>query len=189
MDEDLLAGIDRWIAEAAAEERAAAAAREQRETRDLLAAAAADDDLVAMLLALADAGDHLSIRLAGTTREVRGRVVALGDDFVVLRGGADDAPVFVALAGVEAVHLPPGRAWAGGVHGDQRRRRGSLRAILAGLADESPRVQLVTTGAAYLGALEQVNAEAVVIKGEATDHHTTLVPLAGITAVVLLDWT
>lgn len=195
MDDELLAGIDRWLAEAAANERARADAREARRLRRLVEAAAAEDDLRSVLLALADRAEPVAVRLDGADRVLRGRVVGAGDDFVVVRDGPEEAPVFVALGAVASVRLQPGQVWSGAVTegeteiGRRRRRRGSLRAVLAGLAAESPRVQVLGRTGAVTGALRQVGVDVAVVYGDTAETSVTIAPLAHVAAVVLLDWT
>lgn len=194
VDDDLLAGIDRWLALAATDDRAAADAAERRHLRHLVTAAAAGDDLRAVLLALAEQADSVVLTLTGTGREIRGLVVAAGRDFVVLRAGPDDVPWFVALDGIDSMRLPPGRAWAGGVGrgpgeapGGGAPSRGSLASVLAGLGEEAPRVQVVTSSTSVTGVLGGVGAEVVVVD-DGRSGPVRIVPLAAVRAVALLDW-
>ena len=196
MDDDLLAGLDRWLAEAGAAERAASEARDAPRVRRLVEAAAADDDLCSVLLALSDRSEMVVMTVEPPEMEVRGRVVALGDDFAVVRASDDDPPVFVPLRAIGSVRLVPGRPWAGAVGareteaGMRPRRRGSLRAVLGGLAAEGPRVRVVGSAGALTGALRQVGADlAVIDAGSATEPAITFIALRRVAAVVLLDWT
>lgn len=168
--------------------------------------------MASTLRALADAGERVLVGLR-CGREVGGAVLAIGADFVVVRdggavrdgavrdgatsGGGDrgGAPVFVAHAGIAAVRLAPGRRWTGGVaHDDAEvgarpRARGSLRAVLAGLARERPRVLALAAGAPTgAGQLTGVGRDLLVLTGDGPEGPTSIVPLAGLDGVVLLDW-
>lgn len=194
VDDELLAGIDRWLAEAGADDRARRDARQAAQVRDLVATAAAGDDLRAALLALADAATAVRVRVAGHPDDLQGRVVAAGEDFVVVRAGPERPPLFVPLGAVSTVTLPAGQRWAGAVIegetelGPRRRRRGSLRAILAGLATEAPRIQALGPGGPVVGLLRRVGVDHLTVEAEGPPPLITLVPLASLAAVVLLDW-
>ena len=174
--------LDALLADAVAE----AAGAERASTRMLREAAEQEATFIGSLVDIAERGGSVVVR-AGASRSHRGKVRAVGRDFVILQEG-DGAPALLALGSIASVREVDvtGHDTAG-----QRRAPvgASLRTLLARLAAERPLVQVRCAGddVALLGALRAVGADVVTLRLEADSRATVLVPLHAVTEVVLLE--
>jgi hypothetical protein len=139
-DADLLDHLARWAGEARAEE--AAADRAQQRMLEQMAAEEATFSGVCLDLAERDA--QVVVRtLAGRTH--RGRILTVGRDFLVVRE-AGGPPVLLAMAAVASVRLGPGERAGTAPSGREGALDSGLAAVLAGVAPERPRVQVMAVG-------------------------------------------
>jgi hypothetical protein len=189
---DLSARLERWAAEARVDE----AARQRTRERWLLQQAEEGGRFTGVLCDLAERGTAVALRTRAG-RQHRGRVRAVGDDFVAVdpgssgssdgTGGTDGSgAVFVALAAVSSVRVMPGSATA--PTGDRAVRTGlRLAEVLAGLAAERERVRIVARdgGDAIAGSLRSVGLDVAVVRLDGRDPATVYVPIPAITELTL----
>jgi hypothetical protein len=179
-----LADLARWAADA----RADAASRGRRQQRFLRQAAEEEATFAGVVVDVSEHGDAVVVRTA-SGRSHRGRIVAVGHDFLVVRepGGP---PVFVALAAAASVRLRPG-----GRAGDTTGARPApveapLAVVLAGLAGDRPTVSITTAGdtTALTGELRAVGSDVVTLRLGDETGGTAYVRLASVTELLLVDW-
>ena len=130
-DDEFLRALDALVSDAMAE----SAARERSQERVLRDVAAAEATFLGIALDLAEQGTSVIAR-AASGRTHRGRVLAVGRDFLVLRDGVKP-PVFLAIAALSSLRPQPG--WSEGVEAAGARTAPlevSFAALLAGLAGE-----------------------------------------------------
>jgi hypothetical protein len=186
---DLSARLERWAAEARVDE----AARQRTRERWLLQQAEEGGRFTGVLCDLAERGTAVAVRTRAG-RQHRGRVLAVGDDFVAVDTGSSGAAdgtdgsgaAFVALAAVSSVRVMPGSATA--PTGDRAVRTGlRLAEVLAGLAAERERVRIVALdgGDAIAGSLRSVGLDVAVVRLDGRDPATAYVPIPAITELTL----
>jgi hypothetical protein len=185
VDESELA---RFLAGAAAD----TAARERSQERVLRQVAEEEATFVGVALDLAERGAGVIVRTA-SGRPHRGRIVAVGRDFLVVREGARP-PVFVATGAISVLRPEP---TGGGGALDTAGSRAApldvgLAAVLARLAagGEHPRVQLTAVGdpEPLAGELRQVGADVATLHLDGDGRVVAHVRVAGLADVVLLDF-
>ena len=183
MDDDFLRSLDHLVADAVAEE----AARERSQERMLRTIASSEATFAGVALDLAEQGVVVVVR-AASGRSHRGRVLAVGRDFVVLRDGAKP-PVFLASWAVSSVRPQPGFSEGGDSSGGRAAPLDvSLAALLAGLAGERPRVQVAAAGdEPVAGELRSVGLDVLTIRLDGDRRLVAHVRLAAVSEVLLLD--
>lgn len=177
---DLAARLERWAAEA----RVDHAARQRSRERWLRQQAEEGGSLAGVLCDLAERAVPVAVR-SRAGRQHRGRVRAVGDDFVALAlAPASAGDVVLALDAVSWVRAGPGAAPTG----DRAARTGlRLTEVLARLAAERERILVVALdgGAAVAGVLRSVGRDVAVVRLEGPEPATVYVPTAAIAEVVL----
>jgi hypothetical protein len=179
MSEDgVLDGLARWAADARADE----AARDRARERWLRRQAEEEGTLAGALLDLAERRAAVLVATAAGRRH-RGTVVAVGADFVGLRGGRA-AQVLVPLAAVAWVRPLEGDSAA---PGDDRplALEATLVEALDGLAARRPRTLVVPAAAseALTGELVAVGRDVVTLRLDGDGRPLAFVPVASVTEV------
>ena len=184
---DLSARLERWAAEARVDD----AARQRTRERWLLQQAEEGGRLAGVLCDLGERGTAVAVRTRAG-RQHRGRVGAVGDDFVAVDVAVDPGPsgpsgaVFVALEAITSVRVMPGSAAA--PTGDRAVRTGlRLAEVLAGLAAERERVLIVAADGedAIAGSLRSVGLDVAVVRLDGPDPTTAYVPIAAVAELTL----
>lgn len=182
-DDEFLRALDALVSDAMAE----SAARERSQERVLRDVAAAEATFLGIALDLAEQGTSVIAR-AASGRTHRGRVLAVGRDFLVLRDGVKP-PVFLAVAAVSSLRPQPG--WSEGVEAAGARTAPlevSFAALLAGLAGERPRVQVVAAGEEPVaGELRSAGLDVLTIRLDGDRRLVTHVRVGAVGELVLLD--
>jgi hypothetical protein len=169
--------LERWIAEGAVDEAARARARRGW----LREQAAASTTFVAVLADLVDRGRPVLVQSTTGSRH-RGRIAALGADFVALTTD-HGALVLVAHHAIAAVRSEPGDP-------PMRSMRSpdlglSLAQILAELGEERPRVAIATDGSnQIMGELVSVGVDVVTVRLDGDARATVYVPLGAVCEVM-----
>lgn len=206
-DGDPAAQLERWAAEARVDE----AARQRTRERWLRQQAEEGGTLAGVLCDLAERGTPVAVRTRAGHQH-RGRVQAVGEDFVAVAAGPVGPPgasgpvdpsgavgsagpwgaagsvgpvAFVALAAVSAVQVEAGLAPP---TGDRAPRPGArLANVLAGVAAEREQVLIVTAGHSdpIAGSLRSVGRDLVVVRLAGREPATAYVPLAAVAEVVV----
>lgn len=184
MDDDgFLASLDHVVADAVAEE----AARERSQTRMLRQIAEEEATFLGVALDLAERGAVVVARTA-SGRSHRGRVVAVGRDFVILRDGPDAAPAFLAVAALSSLRPQPGSASADTAGGRAAPLDVGLAALLVGLAADRPRVQVSAVGDdPVAGELRSVGSDVLTLRLDGGASLRAHVRLAAVSELLLLD--
>jgi hypothetical protein len=152
--------LDRRLVALTDDVRADEAAAERRRRGALGRQAAEEGTLAGTLVDLAERGADLSLT-TGPGRTVRGHVVALGHDHVVVEA-ADGSAVHVALHAISLVQVAPGSTATSGDRVVARRR--SLSSVLADLhAQQRPVLVQTATGDTVAGSLHAVGVDVVAI--------------------------
>ena len=183
MDDDgFLASLDHLVADAVAEE----AARERSQTRVLRQVAEEEATFLGVALDLAER-QVVVVARTSSGRAHRGRVLAVGRDFVVVRDGSGP-PVLLALAGLTSLRPEPT-----GARPDVSGARAAplevgLAAVLVGLAGQRPRVQVSAPGEEPVaGELRSVGVDVLTLRLDGDAGLRTHVRVAAVTEVVLLE--
>lgn len=174
---DLVADLIRWLAE----QRADAAAASRSRERWLRQAAGEEALLAGVLLDLAERADTVVVQGVGA-RTHRGRVRAVGEDFVALRTGRAD--VLVTYDAVVAVR-PEGRP----VEGADRPPALDLSfaEALAALAGDRPRVLTMSRdGTGLAGELRSVGRDVATLRLAETAG-VVYVPIASLAEVARVE--
>jgi hypothetical protein len=177
LGDGLAARIDRWAADARVDEAARRRARE----RWLRHQAQEEGSLAGVLADVAERGAPVALHVRGGRRH-RGKVLALGSDFVALRSA--DADVIVALAAVTSLRTLPGEELT---IGDRSIATSlCLVDVLAGMAAERAGVLLVLADGddAVTGALRSVGQDVVGVRLAGAAAVTAYVPVGAIVEVV-----
>lgn len=182
-DADLLDHLARWAGEVRAEEAAADRAQQR-----LLAQMAAEEaSFAGVCLDLAERAAAVVIRtVAGRTH--RGRVLTVGRDFLVVRD-AGGPPVLLAMACVASVRLGPGEQAGAAPSGRTGALDSALAAVLAGVAPERPRVQVMAAGdpQAVTGELRTGGRDVAGVRLDGDRPGTVYLRVSSIAEVTLLD--
>ena len=183
-DDEFLRSLDSLVADAVAE----SAARERSQERVLRDVAAAEATFLGVALDLAEGGVGVVVRCS-SGRAHRGRVLAVGRDFLVLRDGVKP-PVFLAAWAVSSLRPQPGWS-ADSVEAAGARTAPlavSLAALLGGLAGNRPRVQVVAAGEEPVaGELRSAGADVLTVRLDGDRRLVTHVRLGAVSELVLLD--
>ena len=181
-DDGFLASLDHLVADAVAEE----AARERSQTRMLRQIAEEEATCAGVALDLAERGTPVVARTS-SGRTHRGRVVAVGRDFVVLRDG-DGPPAFVAMAHLSSLRPQPGSSPADTAGGRAAPLEVGLAALLVGLAADRPRVQVSAIGDEPIaGELRSVGLDVVTLRLDGDRSLRAHVRLGAVSEVLLLE--
>lgn len=175
----LSAALATFVGDAVADEAAGARSREAFLRRT----AAEEGTFAGVLVDLAERGTPVLVAgVAG--RRQRGALAAVGTDFVVLRT-AEGEEVLLAHRGISSVTPEAGATDMAGHRAVTVRV--DLAEALAVLAEERPRVLLVTVGAdgGVAGELRAVGRDVVSVRLEGSDRRTAYVPLANLAEVRL----
>ena len=178
-DAGLLGRLASWAAAARVDEAVEARSREAFLRRS----AAEGATFAGVLLDLAEQGGPVLVSLSGGRRH-RGRIRAVGADFVVLEtDGAGQ--VLVAERGIVAVRPEAG---ARDLSGDRPLALGAeLADALAIAAEDRPRVLVVVAGDpdGLAGELRGVGRDVVVLRLDGAGRPTAYVPMANLVAVTV----
>lgn len=182
-DHGFLASLERLVAEAMADR----SAEERSQARVLRQVAEESATFVGVAVDLAERGDSIVARTA-TGRSHRGRVLAVGRDFLVLRD-APCPPVVLATAGVASLR-PQLLGRSIDTAGSRRPPLDvDLAVLLAGLAGDRPRVQVMAVGdhQPLSGELRAVGLDVATIRLDGEGRNLAYVRLANLAEVVLID--
>lgn len=186
MDEDddrFLASLHRLVADAVAE----TAARERSQARVLRQVAEESATFAGVALDLAERGEVIVARMA-TGRAHRGRLLAVGRDFVVVRD-TPGPPVLLAMAGIAALRPQPlGRPTD--TAGARRPPLDvGLAVLLAGLAADRPRIQVMAVGDSQplSGELRAVGLDVATLRLDGEGKNLAHLRIANLAEVVLVD--
>jgi hypothetical protein len=178
--------LGRFLADAAAD----GAARERSQERGLRQVAEEEATFAGLALDLAERGMGVIARTAGG-RPHRGRIVAVGRDFVVVRDGPRP-PAFLPLAAMTVLRPEPA---VGGPPDDAAGARPapvdvSLAAALVRLAAERPRVQLTSMGdpEPMAGELRSVGADVATVHLDGDGRLVAHVRLATLADLIVFDY-
>jgi hypothetical protein len=168
-----------FVGEAQADAAADARSREAFLRRT----AAEEGSFAGVLVDLAERGTPVLVAGAGGRRQ-RGTLAAVGADFVVLRD-EDGEEVLLAHRGISSVTPEAGAAAVAG-HRPVAVPVG-LAEALAVLAEERPRVLLVTVGldGGVAGELRTAGRDVLSVRLEGPDRRSVYVPLANVAEVRL----
>lgn len=172
---DVVAGLTRWLATERADAAAAARARE----RWLRQAAEEEATVAGTLLDLAERADVVVLQgPAGRTH--RGRVRAVGEDFVALRTATADVLVRVdVVLAIRGEGRPPS-----GADRSPALPLGLAEAVAA-LAGDRPRVRLAAVdGRSLAGELRTVGRDVATLRAD--DGTTVFVPLAAVAELAVV---
>lgn len=162
-----------WVEQAAVNEAAAARARRHW----LTVQAEGESSLAGVLVDLGERGRPVVLAVDDLT--VRGRIVGIGSDFVVVERD-DGRPVIVALDAVAMVRSAEDVA----VWGDRQVRVDTtLAGILGPIAAERPEVTVRTSAGSVNGVLRSAGADVARIRLDGGS--TTWIAVAGLRVVVL----
>jgi hypothetical protein len=169
--------LERWIAEGAVDEAARARARRGW----LREQAAASTTFVAVLADLADRGRPVLVHSSTGTRH-RGRIAALGADFVAL---ATDHGALVLLShhAITTVRSEPGDPPMRSMRAPELGL--TLAQVLSDLGEDRPRVAIATNGSTQLaGELVSVGLDVVTVRLDGDARATVYVPLGAVCEVM-----
>lgn len=180
-DDGFVRALQRMVADTTADE----VARDRVRERGLRQAAEEASTLSGLVLDLSERQAQVGVRTS-TGRTHRGRIVAVGRDFFVVRDGSAP-PVFVPFAALIA--LRPTGPVSGDNDGDRPAPLDlSFVALLGELAAERSRVQVVTgDGDATSGTLRAMGADVLTIAVDAEGRVKLYVALQAVAEVVLVD--
>jgi hypothetical protein len=181
--------LGRFLADAAADD----AARARSHERGLRQVAVEEATFAGLALDLAERGVGVICRTAAG-RPHRGRIVAVGRDFLVVRDGARP-PVFAALAATTVLRPEPAAGAGVGSGGDVSGSRTApldvgLAAALSRLAVERPRVQVTSVGdpEPLAGELRSVGLDVATVHLDGDGRLVAHVRLATVADVTLFDY-
>ena len=181
-DDEFLASLDHVVADAVAEE----AARERSQTRMLRRIAEEEATFVGVALDLAERGSVVVARTA-SGRAHRGRVLAVGRDFVVVRDGSGPA-VLLPIASLASLRPQPGSAPVDTAGGRTAPLDVGFAALLVGLAADRPRVQVsAAVDEQVAGELRSVGVDVLTLRLDGDAALRAHVRLGAVTDVLLLD--
>ncbi|MBO0729510.1 MAG: hypothetical protein J2P57_09640 [Acidimicrobiaceae bacterium] len=171
----------RW----AAAERAAGAASERTRERWLRQQAADAASLIAVLVDLAERGSPVVVRIGGTAGDLRGHLVGVGQDFVVLQDHAG-AATMVALPAIDLFAIDGEHDRAGSEPAaDNRTPTVSLDLVgaLTDLAADRAPVRLrLAGGQIVVGDLLGVGTDVLWMREHTSRHSTLYVPVGAVLA-------
>jgi hypothetical protein len=169
--------LERWIADGAVDEAARARARRGW----LREQAAASTTFVAVLADLADRGRPVLVHSTTGVRH-RGRIAALGADFVALSTD-HGALVLLSHDAITAVRSEPGDPPMRSMRAPELGL--SLAQVLAELGEDRPRVAVSTDGTTQLaGELISVGVDVMTVRLDGDARATVYVPLSAVREVM-----
>ncbi len=180
--DEFAAALDRLVADAMGEEAARARAQE----RTLRSIAESEATFVGVALDLAE---HDTTVVAGVAsgRTHRGRVLAVGRDWIVLRDGPKP-PAFLAVAAISSLRPQPGGSESDASGGRAAPLSVSLGALLAQLSAERPRVQITAIGEEPVaGELRSVGLDVLTVRLDGDRRLAVHLRINAVSEVVLLD--
>jgi len=183
-DDALLAALNRLVAD----ELAADAATERAKARILRRAAEESATFAGVAVELAERAEVVVARMT-TGRSHRGTVLAVGRDFLVL-GDPPGPPALLAMAAVAWLRPQPTARRPVDTAGDRRAPLDvALAVLLAGLAGDRPRVQMVASGDAQLlsGELRAVGLDVATLRLDGEQTALAYVRISGLAEVILVD--
>lgn len=168
--------LERWIAQGRVDE----AARGRSRRGSLRAQAAASTTFVAVLSDLADRGRPALLQCATGARH-RGRITALGADFVALSTD-HGALVLVTHRAITAVRSEPGDPAMRSMRVPEPGL--SIAEVLSELAEDRPRVSIATDGSPPVtGELVSVGVDVVTVRLDGETRAMVYVPLDAVCEV------
>jgi hypothetical protein len=181
-DDGFLASLDHLVADAVAEE----AARERSQTRVLRQIAEEEATFLGVAVDLAERGVTVVARTS-SGRSHRGRVLAVGRDFVVLRDGGGP-PAFLAASAISSLRPQPGAATADTAGGRSAPIAVGLAALLVSLAADRPRVQVSAVGdEPVAGQLRSVGVDVLTLRLDGDAGLRVHIRLDAVSELLLLD--
>lgn len=175
---DLMDALARWAAEARVDEAAAARSRER-----WLRQQAAEETTFASVVADLSERDRPVLVHTTNSRRHRGRLTALGVDFLGIRTDAG-ADVLVSLAAVTAIRTQPREQRAHS--GRFVELRLHLADAVAAMAAERPRVVIGTNADdTFNGDLTAVGQDVVTLRIDGDTRASVYVPLTAIVDIAL----
>jgi len=166
---------------------AAAAALERSQTRVLRQVAEEEATFAGVALDLAESGTPVIVRTSAG-RPHRGRIVAVGRDFLVIRD-AEQAPVFVVITAITALRPQPGAPVVDASGSRPAPLDVGLASVLSGLAPERPRVQVMCAGdpEPLAGTLRAAGADVATIHLDGDGRLRAHVRIPNLAEIVLFD--
>jgi hypothetical protein len=171
--------LARWAADAAHSEQA-----EARRQRHWLAIAANDAATLDGVLAdLGERGAMVTVTVAGGAT-VRGTIRGIGVDFVLLATAVGPAGLaFVSRAHLLAVRTLPGERPTAGTQVLQLDMR--MIEVLADLAPDRPRIQVVGAPEAPSGELRAVGRDVLTLRADGTPPATVYLPVGAMPGLLV----
>jgi hypothetical protein len=183
--DDFLRALDAAVRDAVDAE----AARARSQERVLRSVAASEATFVGLLVDLAERAVPVVVRLT-SGRSHRGVLLAVGREVVVLRDGPKP-PALCALAAVTSVRPQPDGPATADVQATGARPAPldiSFGALLAGFADDRPRVQVVAGGdEPVAGELRSVGHDVLTVRLDGDRGLLAHVRLGAVSEVLLLE--
>jgi len=179
----MLDDIERWVADARADEAAGERVRE----RWLRQQAEEGGTFAGVLVDLAERGATVTVTVTGGRRHL-GRIVAVGADFVGLRGDSGRL-VLLALGAVARVRpAPPVRRVAGEPRPGPEAAAGvTLVDVLAQAVDGRPRVSMYLGDDHLVGELRSVGADVLAVSVDGQISGLAYARLASVSEMSFLD--
>ena len=181
-DDGFLASLDHLVADAVAEE----SARERAQTRRLRQIAEEEATFLGVAVDLAERGAVVVARTS-SGRTHRGKVLAVGRDFLVLRDGGGP-PAFVPVAALSSLRPQPGAASLDTAGGRPASLSVGLAALLVGLSADRPRVQVTAVGdEPVAGVLRSVGVDVLTLVLDGDTGLRAHVRIGALSELLLLD--
>ena len=182
-DADLLDHLARWAGDARAEEAAA----DRSQQRLLQQISSEESTFAGVCLDLAERGVQVVARtVAGRTH--RGRIVTVARDFVIVRAEGGP-PVVLAAHALASVRMGPGEREGTSPSDRPPALDSALAAVLAGVAPERPRVQVLSAGddQPVTGELRTGGRDVAGVRLDGDRSGTVYLRVNSIAELVLLD--
>jgi hypothetical protein len=180
--DEFLASLDHLVADAVAEETA----RERSQMRVLRQIAEEEATFLGVAVDLAERGG-LVVARTSSGRAHRGRVLAVGRDFVVVRDGVG-TPAFLTAWALSSLRPQPGTAMADTAGSRASALGVGFAALLVGLAAERPRVQVAAVGdEPVAGELRSAGVDVVTLRLDGDAGLRAHVRIGAIADLLLLD--
>lgn len=170
--------LDAWLAES----RSDAAARSRRIEQNLTRQASEEASVAGILRDLGERGEPITLTtVAGSTH--RGRVRAVGGDFLVLYADDRQGETVIAFRAVDFVRVPSGAT----VRGDRAEQlEVTLAEVLPEMAADRPEVVVVTSaGHRVRGELRSAGLDVARIRTDDAERATAYVPVSAIAELLL----
>lgn len=174
---DLMGSLARWAAEASADEAARARASE----RWIRQQAAEETTFASVLVDLAERHVNVMIQTTSGHRH-RGSVRALGQDFVAVVDGRRES--VIALRSVVSVRTQPRDAAAHSGRAVVLDLR--LAEVIFAMAEDRPRVQVVTDADTSSGELRSVGRDVITIRADGS-RANVYIPLDAVSEITVAE--